>query len=166
MATLDIVCVSTAEPDIVMWIAGGLHIGELDITSVSDMVAKIKARCGSTHKLGELRVIGHGNSHGQYVGSDWLSDRSVNAFRSELGQLRPLFGSGGRFTLAGCHVGHNSRLLLTLSDVLCVPVRAFMAAQRPVAPGDQGRAVQCFITCTRGGSEFWEGVDEALGQGP
>jgi hypothetical protein len=164
MADIDIYCVADHEPDVVMWVDAMLSWGEIDITSVSDMVQKVKRQCGRNHKIRELRIFGHGNTYGQFIGRDWIDSDSIRSYRGELVKLYGLFGREGMLTLAGCQVGQNSDLLLKFGDILNVPVRAFEANQRPVMPGDEGREVRCYLTCTRSGSRTWSHIDRALGQ--
>jgi hypothetical protein len=161
---IDIYCVADHEPDVVMWVDALFTWGEIGITSVTDMVQKVKEVCGTRRKIRELRILGHGNWEGQFFGRDWVSNDNINSFRGELVQLSGLFGREGLVTLGGCQVGGNSRLLLELGDILNVPVRAFEANQRPTVPGDEGREVRCYLTCTRSGSRTWSHIDRILGQ--
>lgn len=155
MSRINIYCVDESGSDVVMWLDSFFTFGEIGITGVTDMVEKIERRCAGGDRLGELRIIGHGNALGQYVGAEWLSEQSLPNHRAALVRLAPLFAHatastpGGLVTLGGCLVGHATGLMLRLSDIFNVPVRAFRASQRPLIPGDEGSEVQCYITCTR-----------------
>jgi hypothetical protein len=161
MPDIDVYCVSANESDVVMWIDSAVTPRDVPILSVSDMVTKLVARFGTSagrgDKIGELRIVGHGNAYGQYVGADWLDNTSLRSFRSEFARLRSLFGRSGLITLGGCLVGRNGGLLVALSDITNVPVRAFTASQRPLVPGDEGNETRCYITCTRSrGGNLWD----------
>jgi hypothetical protein len=162
MADIDVYCVSDDHPDVVTWVDSALTIGDVPITNVGDMVAKLVARFGATvgggDKIRELRIVGHGNAHGQYIGSDWVDGKTIRAFRPEFVWLTRFFAHpGGLITLGGCLVGRNGPLLLALSDMTNVPVRAFTASQRPTVPGDEGNETRCYITCARSsGGNLWD----------
>lgn len=159
MAVRDIYVVDASKFDTVMWIDAALTIGEIEIAGVDDMVRKIETRCAGGDRIGELRIVGHGNDTGQYVGADWLSASTVRRHRPALNRLQPLFSSEGVVVLGGCLVGHASELMILLADILNVPIRAFRASQRPLIPGDEGSRVQCYITCTREGRRGFDYLD-------
>jgi hypothetical protein len=164
MSNIDVYCVSDDHPDIVMWIDSALTPRDIPIRNVSDMVSKLVARFGTEagkgDRINELRIVGHGNAFGQYIGSDWIDCDTIKKFRSEFCKLMPLFCSPGLITLGGCQVGQNGGLLLQLSDMTNVAVRAFSASQRPLVPGDEGNETKCYITCARShAGNLWDFLD-------
>jgi Domain of unknown function (DUF4347) len=161
MAEIDVYCVSDDHPDVVMWIDSALTPSDVPIKNVADMVFKLVARFGTKvgagDCIGELRIVGHGNEYGQYMGSDWIDNKSIEKFRPQFSKLMRLFGRNGLITLGGCRVGRNGSLLVKLSDMTNVPVRAFTASQRPAVPGDEGNETKCYITCARSsGGNLWD----------
>lgn len=162
MSDIDVYCVSADKPDVVMWIDSAITPRDVPILNVSDMANKLVARFDSGgDRIRELRIVGHGNSYGQYMGSDWIDNDTIRGFRPPFSRLSRLFArSGALITLGGCLVGNNGPLLVELSNMTNVPVRAFTASQRPLVPGDEGNETRCYITCakSRGGS-LWEWLD-------
>ncbi len=152
MAVLDITVIDESKFDLVNWRAGAVRLGEVGITGVADMVSTIAKRCAGKDRIGELDIIGHGNAYGMYFGSDWIDMKTIAAHRAQLGRLCPLFAPSPRgiATLGGCKMGQNGTLLLELSFIWNVPVRAYTAYQRPLIPGGEGSETRCYITCTRG----------------
>lgn len=162
MANIDVYCVSADHPDLVMWIDSLVTPRDVPIISVSDMVNKLVARFGSSSdRIRELRIVGHGNDYGQYIGADWIDNSTLRNFRSQLHRLTGLFAtSESLITLGGCKVGRNGSLLVELSNITNVPVRAFTASQRPLVPGDEGNETICYITCARSsGGNLWDFLD-------
>ena len=161
MSEIDVYCVSADHPDVVMWIDSALTPRDVPITSVADMVFKLVGRFGTkagrSDRIGELRIVGHGNEYGQYIGSDWIDHSTIGKFLPQFSKLIGVFGQNGLITLGGCLVGRNGSLLLKLSDMTNVPVRAFTASQRPLVPGDEGNETRCYITCARShGGNLWD----------
>lgn len=168
MAEIDIYVIDNSSFDLTMFIDSQLTQGEVGIQNVEDMVRKIERMCEDGDRIRELRIVGHGNDHGQYVGTDWLSTSTLRQHRSALARLRPLFvhgndqvdGENGHVVMGGCRQGRNGRLLLELSRIFNVPVSGFTALQRPGVPGDEGGRTTCFITCTREGRTTADDFDE------
>jgi hypothetical protein len=50
------------------WLSGAVNLGELDVTSVGDMVNKVIVKCGSK-KIQHLYIIGHAAPGDQSVGA-------------------------------------------------------------------------------------------------
>ena len=161
--SIDIYCIGKGEDfDIVTFLANVFHPLALTFGTAADMVKQVVLSCNKG-QLGELTIVGHGNPEGQYFGTDWVDNDSLESFRKDLVRLNPLFGRDGLVTLAGCEQGQNGSFLLALSDMLDVPVRGFTAYQRPVFPGNQGSETRCFITCTRGQHDAWDNyIDPAI----
>lgn len=145
--------------DVVMFLDSALTLGDVPIKNIKDMVTKIIGRCAKGVKIAELRIVGHGNAYGQYIGSDWLDSKTVKSHRSDLAKLAPFFGKEGHVIMGGCKVGQNGSLLLTLSDYFNVQVTGFTASQRPLVPGDEGGSATCYLTCTRTGKMGFDYLD-------
>ena len=160
----DVYVIDASKPDTVMWVDSALTYGDVGIKSVADMVSTVQA-LAKKKKVRELRIMGHGNVYGQWVGSDWLSLATLPTHRPELLKLVHCFGSGGFITMAGCEQGNNGGFLLEISNITGVPVQGFTAMQRPTLPGDEGGVTRCFITCARGPTTGSDTFDKILGQG-
>ena len=132
------------------------------IRSIEDMVSRvIKVASGRGAKIRRLRIIGHGNAHGQRIGKDFLSVHSLPKHAGALKRLIPYFAADAEVTLGGCQVGQGVELLQQLSQVLGgVTVRAMTALQRPGVPGDEGGVQVCQLTmCSYSGDGFWNRFD-------
>lgn len=165
MPNVDVYCVSANESDVVVWLDSAVTPRDIPILSVADMVTKLIARFGTGggDKIGELRIVGHGDKTGQDIGADWIDSTTLPSYRSELHRLFPLFGPEALVTMGGCRAGHNGGLLLELSNIWNVPVRGFTANQRPLIPGDEGNETKCYITCARShGGNLFDPLDDAI----
>jgi|KBSMisStandDraft_5_1062788.scaffolds.fasta_scaffold34467_3 hypothetical protein len=151
MSTINFYFIDNSKWDFVMWFDSVVTANDIGIKNVADMVRKILAKCSSGDKIGELRIFGHGNRDGQWIGGDWVTSASVSSHTIDFARLRPLFDPFGMITLGGCQVGLNDLLLAKLSAIVGVPVRAFTAKQRPGVPGDEGAETKCYyLSCTHG----------------
>ena len=146
--------------DIVMWIDSALTLGEQGVLSIRDMVAKLQKLCADGTRIGELRILGHGNQNGQYIGSDWLEIGTLPSHQTDLAKLAPLFGPHGQVVMGGCRVGRATELLLALSNLWHVPVSGFTALQRPPIPGDEGGRTTCLVKCNSAGYTFADSFDD------
>lgn len=160
MADLDVYVISDHKFDPVTWIDSALTWGDVGVLGIRDMVTKLQRICANGDRIAELRIVGHGNELGQFVGRDWLCREVVRHWRSELSKMTPLFGVKRHVIMGGCRQGRNSGLLLALSNIWNVPVSGFTALQRPPLPGDEGGRTTCFITCTRSGYTFADHFDK------
>jgi len=145
-----------------MWIDGAVTSGEISILGVADMATKLEAAFAQTgDKIGELRIVGHGNAYGQFMGANWIEDRTAGTYAKDFRRIGKLFSAQrGVVTLGGCQVGQNGPLLLKLSEYFKVPVRAFTALQRPLVPGDEGNSTDCYVTCsTSKDASLWDWLD-------
>jgi hypothetical protein len=162
MATVNVYCIDNSRSDWVYWIDSALTARDIGIASVADMVQKISALCASGDRIGELRIAGHGNRRGQFVGANWLDDTTLMQHRFQLSRLSALFASrrSSLVSMGGCRVGQNEGLLLSLSQVFGVTVRGWTARQRPLVPGDEGNETRCLTTCSRTSAvSLWDWLD-------
>jgi hypothetical protein len=150
MSTIDVYVIDKRS-DIVMAVDRALTVGELDIGSVRDLAAQVSKLCSGGDRVRELRIVGHGNETGQYVGGDWLCDLNVHAFAPHWALLKKCFDpTCGSVTFGGCKVGQAELLMVKLSHHLGVPVRGFRTFQNPIIPGDEGGETRCvYFGCTR-----------------
>lgn len=151
MALIDIYIVDNSKRDIVMWVDSALTANDVGVKNVVDMADYVTRKCSGGDKIRELRIIGHGNTNGQFFGSNWIDGSTVVAHAPNLRRIAPFFSPSGFVTLGGCKVGQNSILLGKLSMYFGVPVRAWTASQNPAIPGDEGAQVQCYLlSCSKG----------------
>lgn len=69
-----------------------------------------------------LNIIGHGDQTGLHIGSDWISERSLDQHEGLLASLRPIFHSGSFVHLQHCYAGQLGDLLKRLARIFGVPV--------------------------------------------
>ena len=151
MSTVNFYVIDESRSDFVMWFDSVVTRGDIGIRNVTDMVNKIIVRCGSSDKIGELRIMGHGNREGQWIGGEWVTSQNVTDHKVDFARLRPYFDPFGLITMGGCRVGQNDLLLAKLSWMTGVSVRAFTAMQRPGVPGDEGSETRCYyLSCNHG----------------
>ena len=156
MATIDLHLVDASKFDMVMAIERALSIGEKGVKGVADMVDRVEAECKKGNLVGELRIVGHGNEKGQYIGGEWVNDTNVHLYAMHWERLAKMFDKGsGLFTLGGCKVGQAVLLMKKLSHYLDVPVRGWRTFQNPIVPGDEGGETRCTVwSCTRTTKSF------------
>lgn len=147
---INITCVEDTHCDNSFdWASGVLRLGELDVVSVKDMVAKVIAECNG-RLIRRLCIIGHGSPGCQSVGCgmrwDWTGRRAllvdktnrqlVGEAATELARLAGKFAPEAIVTLGGCEVARGSygkALLRGVSRALGgVIVQASEAMQTPV----------------------------------
>lgn len=160
MATIDVYVVDDSSFDLTMWIDSALTWGDTGVQSVVDMVAKVNRLCSNGDRIATLTIVGHGNEEGQYIGREWVTQKSLSTHRPSLAQLARLFSRPGQVVMGGCRQGRNGAFLLALSDILNVPVVGYTALQRPGVPGPEGGSTVCYITCTRSGRTSADSFDE------
>jgi len=166
MAVIDVYVVDDSSFDLTMFIDSALTWGDIGVKNVRDMADKVTGLCSSGDRIAKLRIMGHGNDAGQYIGSDWVSEAKLPSFRAQFARLSGLFvragsdGASAELIMGGCQQGRNGSFLLAISNIVNVPVSGFTALQRPVLPGDEGGRTTCYITCARGGRTAADSVDD------
>lgn len=164
MSTGNVLLVSELErSDTYLWLRSAMLIGEIRARSVQDGIDKVLAQVGG-RKIEQLYVIGHGNTSGIEIGSDWV-DASNEAALQQFARLRGRFTERGSLVLDGCKVGHAITLLQRVSLAIGgLPVTASTANQR-LTPGMEGGIRECRgSTCTYSGEGWSETIDRWLGQ--
>ena len=163
MATINIHLVDAHKFDVVMAIERALSVGDKGITGVKDMVDRVEESCNGGHLVGELRIVGHGNTTGQYIGGEFINDMNVHLYAIQWERLAKMFDKGsGLLTLGGCKVGQAVLLMKKLSHYLDVPVRAWRTFQNPIIPGDEGGETRCTVwSCTRTEKPFTMYAEDA-----
>ena len=153
--------------------AAVMRAGELYMTSVADMVAKVLAYLATytpapspnsllvnamswgrvpvpatpapgTTKMSKLNILDHGNSSGLEIGTDWVSMSSFGGFRPQLSRLAPYFETTGYVHLQHCEAGLNMRLLEVFADTFDVPVVAGRGLTNPVYRANTGNYVRVY----------------------
>jgi hypothetical protein len=128
--------------------AGLFHIGEIDVSSVDDMVTQILDSLREGDCINTLTIIGHGSPgsisvgdgtgrvEGRYIGGATL-DPGSPAYNPEmvtlLGRLTPRFCEDGQAVLRGCNVGNGDlgeMFVQRLADLWGVRVRAHIGTIR------------------------------------
>jgi hypothetical protein len=154
MANIDIHLIDNRS-DAVLAVARALAIGDVPIGNVRDLVNQVALKCAQGDKVRELRITGHGNIEGQYIGSDWIDSKTVDNYDHLWQRLHPFFSSNGLLTLEGCQVGQAHLLLVKLSNYLGVSVRGFRTFQNPVVPGYEGGETKCYyFSCNKTHKRF------------
>jgi hypothetical protein len=116
----------TGDMDHVIWLAGAVRIGEVEVTSIDALADEVEgAMISDRHYLQELKIIGHAEPGNI---SPNLTKVTINgAGQAALKRLRPLFGGDSKVRLDGCEVAQGPvgrRFIQQLSDLLGVPVSA------------------------------------------
>lgn len=127
-------------------VAGGLvRVGEIEVSSVRDMVDRIKAQIDTFPEaecIGDLTIVGHGTPgtvavgsglsfiQGRYIGRMEIDPQSPTyspQMRETLAELTPLFCNDATVTLRGCNIGQGAagaEFVRLLAEIWRVPVRA------------------------------------------
>jgi hypothetical protein len=114
-----------------------------------DFIRVVAAVCqGGTKKLRRLRIGGHGNPEGFYIGHNWISTKSVNGKYGPLLLLLnfSLVPGVSVVTIDACCTGLDRKLLIRLSRLWGgVRVKAFFDAQtsEPTGSVDNGPYRSC-----------------------
>jgi hypothetical protein len=104
-----------------------------DKTVVSDLTQLVvdARQKSSTLKLqiGWLRIIAHGNPHAVKIGNSFVSERTIESYKSTFNDLGRLLNSQAVVELYSCQTGLSDALLLAISAALNRPVLAYKAIQ-------------------------------------
>lgn len=155
------------------WLDSLFTVGDITITSVTDMVDKV-LKVVDTRHIQNLFIGGHGNSGYQSVGAgaswdttgakslqvDSSSGLLLGPAETQLRRLRGKFSASDPIcTLGGCLVASGTAgpvLLKAVSAALSVPVQAGTKNQRPLVPGMEGEVIRCTASaCTSMGRSWW-----------
>ena len=119
--------------DVANWRGCLFRIGEIEASSVDQMVRDVRARAGDPARncIGRLTLDGHGSPGNMSVGdgTGWVAGRNISTghFRPSLNQLTPYFCEGSSVVLLGCNVGRGAtgaRFIQQLSNLWHVNVAA------------------------------------------
>lgn len=114
------------------WVCAASRIGEIHMKSVKSMVKNVKEKAAN-QKISRLNILDHGSEEFISIGNDLITVQSLSKFSAKLGELKPLFESGGTVHLQQCKIGQNRPLLLNLAKIFGVPVYAGTGAQNSLA---------------------------------
>jgi hypothetical protein len=91
--------------DMSLFLAGMVRFGEIDVTSVSEMVDKvIAASIGADELITRLNILGHGSKDSMSVGDDEVMIINLTSFRPLLRRLQYRFDDRGSVFLQQCLV--------------------------------------------------------------
>jgi hypothetical protein len=119
------------------FMVGLVRIGEIDVTSVTDMVNKIIAKLSTDNaKMALLEIFAHGSAQHISIGDD----DAIHAFTPKqhmptLVRLKTHFTSQGAVVLQVCEVGQAQNVLIEMAKTLGVPVFANTGDVSPNLPG-------------------------------
>ena len=89
-----------------VWFASALTSGEIDVTSIQDMVDKIKEKLEAEDCcLKSLVIMGHGSPGQIDVGDDEIDSRFPQDWKPKLDALKECFCDDAEIILTGCNVG-------------------------------------------------------------
>jgi hypothetical protein len=170
--TVDIVAVEDTPHDNGFdWLNAFFRPGNLNVTSVNDMVTKVLAQSGG-RPIRSLYIIGHAAPGDQSVGAGQAVDSTgtktlvidpstgqlAGNAEAELARLVGHFAPGAVVTLGGCEVAKGSAgqaLLQRVSTVLGgIPVDGGDRLQR-LTPGMEGNVIRCEGQTCRVYSKAW-----------
>jgi hypothetical protein len=151
---LDLFVIDNSGNDKVMNLERFITFGEKDVKSVKGLVKLVKQLCDTKgKKVRRLRISGHGNSSGAYVGADWISLKTLPKHEPDLKKLKPYFvAPTSRVIFDACQTGADVRLLTRLSQLWGgIRVTGFFDNQQPnfISPDDEGTVVTCQVNACR-----------------
>ena len=106
--------------------------GEIDISSVKDMVGKVSAVCiVNAARIRKLVISGHGGRKGFTIGADIIGMPNIHQYQVDLQKLNSfLDNTCSVVCLDHCNTGQNQELLQLLSNMWGgVEIRAFEGIQ-------------------------------------
>lgn len=126
MGLIDVEVVAKSESlDYTEFMTGLVRFGEIDATSVNDMVTKVKER--ATEKsatVNRLDIFAHGTSNYISLGSDVIHAWTPKAQVPKLRGLRGIVAASGVVTLMVCNVGQSQDLLCAMAEAIGTKVQA------------------------------------------
>lgn len=89
------------------------------INDVDDLVRLVKRSCGKAYYIRALRIGGHGNSGGFYLGRTWVDMASIKSQEGRLKEIIPYLRDGESVIyLDHCLVGQDEALMMKLSAIM------------------------------------------------
>ncbi len=120
---LTVTVVSKSEEfDFSEWATGLVRYGEINATSVADMVHKVKLKPTAQDKIARLDLYAHGTSTYMTMGKDIIHSYTPNKHVPVLSGLKGLFTSDGIIVLNVCDVGQSPGVLKAIAKAAGVPV--------------------------------------------
>ncbi|MHC4270170.1 MAG: hypothetical protein ACYSWS_09055 [Planctomycetota bacterium] len=103
--------------DLPVWIARTLSKGEINITSVEELVTVIKRRAAQHNaKIGFLTLYAHASPKGVAIGNDVITSSTFSKYADSLRKISNLFVPKVSFVhFASCQLGQNASLLSRFS---------------------------------------------------
>ena len=119
------------DSDLVLFLAGVFRIGEIDASSVGDMVTKVSGSMQG-ELITRLDIVGHGSSSSFSIGNDEIDLNSFDSFYASFRTLSYKFDARGFVHLQQCQTGQATSLLIRLAQAVQVPVYAGTGDENPV----------------------------------
>jgi hypothetical protein len=123
------------------WLASFTRIGEIEMTSAADMVARVVAKLEATRERppanaqrpnsfdgmvaarpSRLNILDHGNEDELEIGDDVVDTGTFARFRPSFARLAGRFAPGGFAHLQHCEAAMNIRLMEMFADCWQAPV--------------------------------------------
>ena len=137
---MEIIVVSRPDGwDTDLFFAGLFRIGEIDVSSVADLVNKVSAASSAGGELvTRLNILGHGSPDSMSVGNDEVMIANLARFYPTLRTLWYSFDDSAFVHLQQCDTGSNQVLMQRLAQAFRVTVYAGTGDEHPVARYNDG----------------------------
>src|SRR5438046_3939627 len=126
MGLIEVTAVSQSESvDFTEFMTGLVRFGELDVTSVYDLVTQVTKRSrdkGSS--VGRLDIYAHGSRNYISLGSDVIHAWTPDAHMATLRRLRGVLAPSAVVTLWVCEVGQAEKLIEKMAAAFGALVQA------------------------------------------
>lgn len=126
----------TEQFDLALWAAEATSIGEINVTSIEDLVSQVSQKVGAG-KLEKLTIIGHGSETSFTVGKTEVAEVSKKIW----GKLKQYFSKNGFIEIEACYVGNAKTLLKLIAQMTGVPVYAYTGYVNPITGIGTGNLV-------------------------
>jgi len=124
------------------WVDGAARIGEVYMTSVSNMAANVLAKAAKT-PVSRLNILAHGSFIRVLFGNDLIEVRNFRKFEPSLMLLRGRFANNAFVHFQICDVGLNLVLLQLFAKAFGVPVVAGAGAENTLFRFNWKNYVKC-----------------------
>ena len=111
---------------------GLVRIGEIDATSVQDMVTKVCNKASEkSATIDRLDIFAHGSNTYFEIGKDTIHSYTPNTHAGTLGKLKRFFPKDGIVVLNVCDIGQCEALIVTIARAVGVNVYACAGGVSP-----------------------------------
>lgn len=140
--------------------------GAIEAKSLALMIRKMVSAFSSDKiKIKSVNLYTHSSENfGFYVGSDLINLKTMNRHLEMFRSLRRCFSSDAIFTLDGCALGHEEKLMEALAEAGGVKIRAYrdLQASNFLLPRGEGPSKICHPDgrgCIKESEDPWEDGD-------